>query len=69
MLGHVIFFVILLGVMFYLQRDNPWSQKFGDVFAAGLLGWLLPNQVLHRLVKRHRQKLQDALPDTVDLLG
>ncbi|MBL0159635.1 MAG: type II secretion system F family protein [Bryobacterales bacterium] len=55
--------------MFYLQRENPWSQKFGGLFAAGLLGWLLPNQVLHRLVKRYRRKLQDALPDTVDLLG
>ncbi len=68
-LGHLIFFVVLVGGMFYLQRENPWSQKFGGIFAAGLLGWLLPNQVLHRLVKRYRQKLQDALPDTVDLLG
>lgn len=68
-LGHLIFFVVLVGGMFYLQRENPWSQKFGGLFAAGLLGWLLPNQVLHRLVKRYRRKLQDALPDTVDLLG
>jgi tight adherence protein C len=68
-LGHLIFFAVLVGGMFYLQRENPWSQKFGGIFAAGLLGWLLPNQVLHRLVKRYRQKLQDALPDTVDLLG
>jgi tight adherence protein C len=30
---------------------------------------LLPNQVLHRLVARYRGKLQEALPDTVDLLG
>ncbi len=30
---------------------------------------LLPQQVLHRLVKRYRNKLQDALPDTIDLLG
>ena len=37
--------------------------------AALLLGWLLPQQVLHRLVKRYRNKLQDALPDTIDLLG
>jgi tight adherence protein C len=29
----------------------------------------LPKQVLHRLVKRYRAKLQEALPDTVDLLG
>ena len=34
-----------------------------------LLGFLLPKQVLHRLVKRYRGKLQEALPDTVDLLG
>jgi tight adherence protein C len=30
---------------------------------------LLPKQILHRLVKRYRNKLQEALPDTVDLLG
>src|SRR5438045_7842591 len=34
-----------------------------------VLGILLPKQVLHRLVRRYRRKLQEALPDTVDLLG
>ncbi|MBI5280144.1 MAG: type II secretion system F family protein [Candidatus Solibacter usitatus] len=68
-LGHLIFFMVLFGGMMYLQRDNPWSQKFGGLIAAALLGWLLPNQVLHRLVRSYRQKLQEALPDTVDLLG
>ena len=34
-----------------------------------LLGYLIPKQVLHRLVNRYRRKLQEALPDTVDLLG
>lgn len=64
-----LFFASLLGGMMYLQKDNPFSQKFGGMIAAGLLGFLLPQQVLHRLVKSYRQKLQDALPDTVDLLG
>ena len=59
----------MIGGMIYLQRDNPFSQKFGGIVAAFLLGWLLPNQILHRLVKRYRAKLQEALPDTVDLLG
>ncbi len=68
-LGHALFFATLMGIMFYLQRENPWSQKFGGLIAAALLGWLLPNQVLHRLVRRYRAKLQEALPDTVDLLG
>ena len=36
---------------------------------AFLLGYLIPQQVLHRLVRRYRRKLQEALPDTVDLLG
>ncbi len=68
-IGQLIFALILLGGMLYLQRDNPISNKFGGVMAAGLLGYLLPPQVLHHLVKRYRQKLQQALPDTVDLLG
>lgn len=68
-IGQLIFALVLLGGMLYLQRDNPASNKFGGLMAAGLLGYLLPPQVLHRLVKSYRQKLQEALPDTVDLLG
>jgi tight adherence protein C len=68
-LGHLLFMSFMLGGMLYLQAGNPWSQRFGAMVAAFLLGWLLPNQVLHRLVARYRRKLQEALPDTVDLLG
>ena len=64
-----LFLAAMLGGMLYAQRGNPITAKFGGMVAAFLLGWLLPKQVLHRLVKRYRQKLQDALPDTVDLLG
>lgn len=64
------FFVTLLAVMQYLQRDNPiLTRLVGGLIVPFLLGWLLPKQILHRLVKRYRQKLQDALPDTIDLLG
>ena len=66
----LLFFLALLAGMLYLQRDNPLMNKLvGGVIVPFLLGWLLPKQVLHRLVRRYRQKLQDALPDTVDLLG
>ncbi|MEP6535075.1 MAG: type II secretion system F family protein [Bryobacteraceae bacterium] len=68
-IGQLIFALLLLGGMLYLQKDNPMSNKFGGMMAAGLLAYLLPPQVLHRLVKRYRRKLQEALPDTVDLLG
>ena len=66
---HMTFLLAVLGVMIYLQRDNPITTMFGGLVAAGILGWLLPGMVLHKLVKRYREKLQDALPDTVDLLG
>jgi tight adherence protein C len=68
-LGHALFMAAMLGGMAYLQRENAITAKFGGMIAAFLLGWLLPQQVLHRLVRRYRNKLQEALPDTVDLLG
>ncbi|MEO7144510.1 MAG: type II secretion system F family protein [Bryobacteraceae bacterium] len=68
-LGNLLFMALMLGGMAWLQRDNGVAQKFGGMMAALLLGWLLPQQVLHRLVRRYRNRLQEALPDTVDLLG
>ncbi|MDX2181202.1 MAG: type II secretion system F family protein [Bryobacteraceae bacterium] len=68
-LFNVLFFLSLVGLFLYLGRENPITSRFGGLVAAGLLGYLLPKQILHRLVKRYRQKLQEALPDTVDLLG
>lgn len=65
----LLFMLLMLGGMLYFQQGNAASQKFGGMIAAFLLGYLLPSQVLHRLVRSYRQKLQDALPDTVDLLG
>ncbi|MCU1234571.1 MAG: type secretion system protein [Candidatus Solibacter sp.] len=55
----------------YLQRDNPngAGSLIGGLAAAFLLGFILPKQILYRLVKSYRAKLQEALPDTVDLLG
>ncbi|MCC6363697.1 MAG: type II secretion system F family protein [Bryobacterales bacterium] len=64
-----LFFAAIMGGMLYLQWNNPFATKIGGLAAAFILGYLLPQQVLHRLVKRYRQKLQDALPDTIDLLG
>jgi len=68
-LGHVCFMILMLAGMLYLQQGNDATQQMGGMVAAGLLGYIIPPQVLHRLVRRYRQKLQDALPDTVDLLG
>src|SRR5438270_12384269 len=55
--------------MLYFQWGNPVTTQLGGLLAALILGWLIPPQVLHRLVKRYRRRLQEALPETVDLLG
>ena len=68
-LFQVMFLLALVGGMLYLQWNNEFVSKFTGIVAALILGWLLPQQVLHRMVRRYRQKLQDALPDSVDLLG
>ena len=65
------FVSLLAGGTVYLQRDNPngATSMLGGLVAAFLLGFILPKQILYRLVKSYRAKLQEALPDTVDLLG
>ena len=68
-LANVVFVVIVLAGLAYFNRDNAGMQKIGSMLAGLLLGWLVPTQVLHRLVRRYRRKLNEALPDTVDLLG
>jgi tight adherence protein C len=67
--GSVLFLAVLVAGMLWLQRGNAIPQKIAGLAAAFILGWLLPRQILYRLVARYRRKLQEALPDTVDLLG
>ena len=70
-IGVLIFVLALAAGTVYLQRDNPngAGSLIGGLAAAFLLGFILPKQILYRMVKRYRGKLQEALPDTVDLLG
>ncbi len=65
----LVFLVATCVGMEYLQRDNDLTAKFAGLISGVILGWLLPRQGLHYMVRRYRRKLQDALPDTVDLLG
>jgi tight adherence protein C len=65
----ILFVLSLAGGVIYLQRNNPSTSLIGGLAAALILGFILPKQVLYRMVKRYRRKLQEALPDTVDLLG
>jgi tight adherence protein C len=63
------FLLLLIAGAVYLQRDKALGDMLIGIMPAFLLGYLIPKQVLHRLVRRYRRKLQEALPDTVDLLG
>ncbi len=65
----ILFALALVTGMVWLQRGNPASSLLGGLLAAVLLGFMLPKVVLQRMVKRYRTHLQEALPDTVDLLG
>jgi tight adherence protein C len=68
-LFNLAFMLALIAGAVWLQQGKPFSQMLIGLIAPVILGMLLPKQVLHRLVKRYRNKLQEALPDTVDLLG
>ena len=63
------FLAILLLGMLYIQRNNNPAQMIGGLVAAFLMGYMLPNFVLQKFAKRYKAKLQEALPDTIDLLG
>ena len=63
------FMALLIAGAVWLQRGKPPLQIVIGLIAPMILGVLLPKQVLHRLVRRYRNKLQEALPDAVDLLG
>lgn len=63
------FFVFCMGGMIYANRGNDFSNMFGALVAAGIIGFVGPQFVLGKLATRYRQRLQEALPDTIDLLG
>jgi tight adherence protein C len=65
----IVFLLLLVVGILKLQSFRMGTNLLGGLVAAGILGFLLPKMVLQRMVKRYRRKLQDALPDTVDLLG
>lgn len=68
-LFNILVLLALAAGALYLQRDGTLTDKLIGLIAPLLLGYLLPRQVLYRLVARYKRKLQEALPDTIDLLG
>jgi tight adherence protein C len=67
--GSVVFLVVVVAGVLWLERDAPSGSKLGTTVAAGLIGYVIPSFILGKLAKRYRARLQEALPDTIDLLG
>jgi tight adherence protein C len=65
----IVFMLTLVLAMLRLQAGGQASSLIGAEAAMLIIGFMLPRMVLQRMVKRYRRKLQEALPDTVDLLG
>jgi tight adherence protein C len=68
-IGNALFFVSMIALFLWLSWDKDFMSKVVSVVAGFILGWLLPKQILYRMVARYKRRLQEALPDTVDLLG
>ena len=68
-LFNLVVMLLMMAGAIYLQWDGSLGDKLLALIAPVLLGYLLPRQVLYRLVKRYKRRLQEALPDTIDLLG
>ncbi len=67
--GNILFFMAMVGGLIGVNWDKEIAQKIAAGAAGFILGWLLPRQILYRLVARYKRRLAEALPDTVDLLG
>jgi tight adherence protein C len=67
--GSVVFLLLVVFGMLYMQRGSPPFSMVGTTVAAILIGYVFPSFVLGKLANRYRKKLQEALPDTVDMLG
>jgi tight adherence protein C len=63
------FLFLCIGGMLFVNRNNDASNLLGAMVAAGIIGFMVPGFVLGKLATRYRKRLQDALPDTIDLLG
>jgi tight adherence protein C len=68
-LFNLVFMLLLIAGALFLQWEADLVSKLMALIAPVLLGYLLPRQVLYRLVANYKSKLQQALPDTIDLLG
>lgn len=49
-----------------MRVSGPWMA--GLLVAAALIGWWLPNYVLHRRIESRQRTLMEAFPDALDLL-
>ncbi len=62
-------FIFCFGGMVLAQAGKDLSNAFGALVAAGILGFMLPQFALGKMATGYRKRMQEGLPDTIDLLG
>ncbi len=63
------FFLFCMLGMAWSQRNNDFSNAFGGFVAAGIIGFIGPQFVLGKMATNRRKRMQEGLPDTIDMLG
>lgn len=63
-------FAIWVGVMLFVSKkfELDFGIKLGITFAAGLVGFGLPNVLLNNLIQKRQKQLTLGFPDALDLL-
>ncbi len=51
-----------------LASDSPWSHRLVVMLSSALVANFLPDMYLHLRTKERAQRMQDSLPDIIDLL-
>jgi tight adherence protein C len=65
----IVLMLLLTAGMARFEAGSQAGSLIGGLASMLIIGFMLPRMALQRMVKRYRRKLQEALPDTVDLLG
>jgi tight adherence protein C len=58
----------VLALAFLLGRPLHKAVLIGGLYLLGIMGYMLPNLVLGRLVAARQKKIRESLPDALDLM-
>jgi len=67
--GPIVFFILALIYLFVLDAvDWERNMKLMASFGAGVFGFYFPNIIVENIIQRRQKSIQQAFPDSLDLL-